>query len=135
MFYTITDPKRSIINVTQWCKKQDCWDSVKKIVYILPKEIEICLTDNSTAKAAERQAKKDQRMTNDINSEVEVVKYPADFWKRLTKFVVEHHLIDLRDQKALTIACSIPERIPNAVQSKRLLAILEKAKDEGFKDE
>lgn len=135
VFYTITDPKRSIINVTQWCKKQDCWDSVKKIVYILPKEIEICLTDNSTAKAAERQAKKDQRMTNDINSEVEVVKYPADFWKRLTKFVVEHHLIDLRDQKALTIACSIPERIPNAVQSKRLLAILEKAKDEGFKDE
>jgi hypothetical protein len=135
VFYTITDPKRSIINVTQWCKKQDCLDSVKKIDYVFPKEIEICLTDNSTAKAAERQAKKAQRMTNDINSEVEVVKYPADFWKRLTKFVVEHHLIDLRDQKALTIACSIPERIPNAVQSKRLLAILEKAKDEGFKDE
>jgi len=135
VFYTITDPKRSIINVTQWCKKQDCWDSVKRITYTLPKEIEICLTDSSTAKAAERQAKKDQRMTNDINSEVEVVKYSADFWKCLTKFVVEHHLIDLRDQKALTIACSIPERIPNAVQSKRLLAILEKAKDEGFKDE
>ena len=135
MFYTITDPKRSIINVTQWCKKQDCWDGIKRLDSRLPKEIEICLTDNSTAKAAERQAKKEQRMTTDISSEVEVVKYPAEFWKRLTKFVVEHHLIDLRDQKALTVACSIPERIPNTAQSKRLLAILEKAKDEGFKDE
>ena len=135
VFYTITDPKRSIINVTQWCKKQDCWESVKKLNITLPKEIRMCLTDANAVKAAERQAKKDQLLTNDITAEVEVAKRSADFWKNLTKFVVEHHLTDLRDQKALTVACSIPQKLPNTAQSKRLLAILEKAKDEGFKDE
>lgn len=135
VFFQITDPERRIINVTQWCKKQECWDGVKKLSISLPEELEICLTDNGLAKAAEKQAKKDQRMTNDINAEAEVVKYPAEFWKKLTEFAVMHRLIEMRDQQALKKACQIPLKLPNSVESKRLLALLEKARNEGFKDE
>ncbi len=135
VFYKITDQSRRIINVTQWCKKQECWDGVKNLNITLPRDLKVCLTDSNTSKAAESLAKKDQRLTNDINAEVEVAKHSVDFWKRLAEFAVMHHIADMKDQKALTAACSIPATFPSSAQSKRLLVILEKAKDEGFKDE
>jgi hypothetical protein len=39
----LTDPQRSVENVTQWCKREDCWKSVQDINYALPGEIEDCL--------------------------------------------------------------------------------------------
>lgn len=29
VFYKITDPNRRVINVTQWCKRNECWEAVK----------------------------------------------------------------------------------------------------------
>lgn len=128
----ITDPKRKVINVTQWCKRNECWESVKLITFSLTKELSDCLITTDEAKAAERSAKKDQKVTNDINAQVEVVNYPVDIWKRLSEFAVMNHLVTPTDVTALTVACKIPSKLPNAYQSKRLLALLEKAKEEGF---
>lgn len=33
----ITDPYRPIVNVTQWCKRPECWKSVSEIKYTFPK--------------------------------------------------------------------------------------------------
>ena len=38
VFYRITDPNRPTINVTQWCKREGCWNSVQEINLILPAE-------------------------------------------------------------------------------------------------
>ena len=84
-------------------------------------------------KTAEKFAKKEQRITNDINAQVEVVKYSADDWKRLSEFAVNNHLVGSADIAALTIACKIPLKIPNSVQSKKLLELLDRAVQEGFK--
>ena len=85
------------------------------------------------AKTAEKFAKKEQRITNDINAQVEVVKYSADDWKRLSEFAVNNHLVGSVDIAALSIACKIPLKIPNSVQSKKLLELLDRAVQEGFK--
>jgi hypothetical protein len=37
------------------------------------------------------------------------------------------------DARVLNIAVHIPNKIPNSVESKKLLAILDKVKGEGFK--
>ena len=39
------------------------------------------------------------------------------------------------DVTALTIACKIPEKIPNTYQCKRLLTLLKRAVEEGFNTE
>ena len=33
----ITDPSRKVANVTQWCKKIECWEDVKKFSWIFQK--------------------------------------------------------------------------------------------------
>ena len=40
VYFKITDSTRSVENVTQWCKREECWNSVKNISYILPDSIE-----------------------------------------------------------------------------------------------
>lgn len=132
VFYKLTDPNRKVINVTQWCKREECWAGVKTLSMELPKEIENCLISLDEAKTAERSAKKEQKITNDINAQMEIVKYPAELWKRLSEFAVKNHMVTANDVAALALACKIPAKIPNSYQSKKLLALLEKAKEEGF---
>lgn len=132
VFLKITDPHRKVINVTQWCKRLECWEGVKTIKLQLPAAIESCLITNDEEKAAQRVAKKEQKVVNDINAQVEVVKYTAEQWKRLSEFCVMNHLVTPTDVSALAIACKIPVKLPNTYQSKRLLALLEKAIEEGF---
>ena len=128
----ITDPKREVVNVTQWCKRSACWTDVKKINMPLPKELETCLITIDEQKSAQKYARKEQKVDNEIMAQTEVINYSADLWKRLAEFSVKNHMVTPTDVSALTIACKIPEKIPNTYQCKRLLALLEKAKEEGF---
>lgn len=132
VFLKITDPHRKVINVTQWCKRLECWEGVQTVKLQLPEALESCLITSDEEKAAQRAAKKEQKVVNDINAQVEVVKYTADQWKQLSEFCVMNHLVTPTDVTALTIACKIPVKLPNTYQSKRLLALLEKAIEEGF---
>ena len=128
----ITDPERKVANVTQWCKREACWTDVKKISMQLPKELESCLITVDDQKAAQRSAKKEQKVINEIYAQTEVVNYPVEMWKRLAEFTVNNHMVTPTDVTALTIACKIPSKIPNTYQCKRLLALLNKAVEEGF---
>lgn len=128
----LTDPSRPVANVTQWCKREGCWSGVKKIDYTLPDNLENCLITIDEQKAAQRSAKKDQKVVNEIYAQAEVVNQPVEMWKRLSEFAVKNHLVTPTDVAALTIACKIPSKIPNTYQCKRLLALLERAVEEGF---
>ena len=128
----ITDPNRPVVNVTQWCKREACWTSVKNIKYSLPEDIRNCLISIEDQKDEQRSASKTQKVVNDIQAQTEVVQYPAEMWKRLSAFAVNNHLVTPSDVSALTVACKIPSKIPNTYQCRRLLDLLSKAADEGF---
>lgn len=129
----ITDPQRGVINVTQWCKRDGCWEAVQsRVSVVLPAEFEQYLLAAGEKKEAERTAKKQQKMTNEINAQVEVYNKGSEFWKQLSIFVVQEHLASPLDVSALKAACGMPAKVPNVPQSKRLLALLAKAEGEGF---
>lgn len=131
----ITDPSRRVANVTQWCKRNECWEEVKKIQLQLPDSLEMCLITVDEQKSAQKTAKKEQKVVNEIYAQTEVVNYSVDMWKRLAEFAVTNHIVTPTDVTALTIACKMPAKIPNTYQCKRLLVLLQKAIEEGFKVE
>ena len=131
----ITDPSRKVANVTQWCKRNDCWEDVKKIHIDIPEDIENCLITIDEQKAAQKSAKKAQKVVNEIQAQTTVVNYPVEMWMRLSEFVVRNHMVTPTDVSALAIACKMPAKIPNTYQCKRLLALLRKASEEGFNTE
>ncbi len=132
VFLKITAANRKVMNVTQWCKRVECWEGVKKVKIQLPAALDIYLITKDDEKAAQRAANKTQRVTNDINAQIEVIKYNAEQWRKLSEFAVMNHMATPTDASALAIACKIPEKLPNSYQSKRLLALLDKAVEEGF---
>lgn len=128
----ITSPSRHIANVTQWCKKAECWNSVKEISFELT-GIDDYLISNEDEKNEIKNAKRDQKEVNEINDQSEVVKYGASNWKRLNDFVaINNRLVSPSDVTILRIAMQIPNKLPSPYQSKKLLALLNRAIEEGF---
>lgn len=135
VFDTITDPNRGTINVTQWCKREPCWDSVKRCNIKLDDELRLVLISNDETKAADRDAKKDQKLISDVEAQKTVLELGADYWKSLSDFISTKKVkINAEQLKGLKYAMRIPIQFPSAYQSVQLLALLEEAKSNGFKE-
>lgn len=134
VFDTITNPNRGTINVTQWCKRDACWDEVKKCELILSTDIKNVLTNKDELKVAEKEAKKDQELISEIEAQTRVLEFGAKFWKEVNEFVMSKRLRIAPDQlTAMKYALQIPKKFPSAYQSLCLLKLLEEAKANGFK--
>lgn len=135
VFIKITDEKRPVMNVTQWCKRSECWDGVQALNVELPEELEDCLIGCEESRAQKKHAKAEQSVVKGINAQTEVVKLPPEHWKRLAEFAGEHNMLTSSLVPALKAAIQIPNKIPNSVQSRHLLELESKAREEGFKSE
>ena len=134
VFETITDPNRGTINVTQWCKRDACWESVKKCPLRLSPEIQKVLLSKEDTKSAEKEARQDQKLISDVEAQAKVLELGAEYWKKVYDFFNIKKLNMSPDQaKAMTYALKIPTQFPSAYQSVQLLLLLETAKSNGFK--
>lgn len=133
VYFKLTDSQRGIENVTQWCKQEGCWKSVQNINYRLSSEIETCLIRLEERKAAEREAKADQRIDSDAEIMAKVIEITQAQWENTIRFATSRRMITPDEHSALRIACQIPQKIPTPVQCKRLLAVLERLQEEGYK--
>ena len=85
-------------------------------------------------KAAEREAKKDQKLVSDVEAQAKVLELGAGYWKSVNDFVLSKRVPMSPDQaKAMKYALRIPSQFPSAYQSIQLLALLEEAKANGYK--
>lgn len=134
VFRTITDPRRGTINVTQWCKRDACWEQVKNCSIKLSPELKRVIIGRSDKKVIEREAKKDQKFVSDVEAQKQVLELGADFWKKIELFIKNKKVNISADQmKALKYAVRIPNQFPSAYQSVQLLSLLEEANANGFK--
>ncbi|OLN26663.1 AIPR family protein [Desulfosporosinus metallidurans] len=129
----LTNPKRGVENVTQWCKQEGCWKSIQSVEYRLSSAIKACLIGREELKVAEREAKYDQRIDSDTEIMTKIIELPQRQWQNALSFATSRRLITPDEHTALRIACQIPQKIPTSIQCKRLLAVLERLQEEGFK--
>ena len=131
----INDPNRDTVNVTQWCKRAECWKRMQNsCTYSLGRKILDCCISRDEELADRASARKDIKEDIGIAAETEVFEYGAENWKRLQIFANERHLITSQnDVQALAIASQIPSKIPNSFQAKVLLKLRERALNDGFK--
>jgi hypothetical protein len=133
VYKKLTDSKRGVENVTQWCKREDCWKSVQNISYTLPVEIKNCLIGQEELRSALRKAKADQRTILDIETMNKVVEISAKQWQKALTFMTNKRLVSPDEMIALKAACQMPNKIPTVSQCRKLLSLLKKLEEEGFK--
>lgn len=133
VFLKITDSSRQTINVTQWCKRDACWASVQEIDINLPASFTSVLIGKTEMRAAERDAKQDQKTISGAEAQASVLEHNAAEWRKLSEFTAHKKMLTPDEITALKYACQIPSKIPSPYQSQRLLMLLERALSEGFK--
>ena len=121
-----------VSNVTEWCKRPQCWDAVQRIDHRISEELIAELNEAGTAQSELRQAKRTQQMDNEIGAEIQVANLGADHWRRLLEWGRSKRIFSPADVSILTIATSMPRKVPTGPQSNRLMQILKKAADSGF---
>ena len=129
----LTDPRRAVENVTQWCKREGCWKSVQEIGYALPGEIKDCLVTNDDMRSVVREAKADRRVELDTDVMTKVIEITPAQWRAAMEFGVYKRMITPEELTVLRVACQIPTKLPTPVQSKKLITLLERFYEEGFK--
>jgi len=133
VFDIITDPNRETINVTQWCKRDSCWRRIQTSEVVLNEDIQKSLISLSEKKTAVRDAQIKQKFISEVEAQVKVLEYGADFWKQVNSFALNKGIGSPEIMIAMNCAMRMPSKLPNTYQSLKLLEVLEMAESEGFK--
>lgn len=129
----LTDPLRGVENVTQWCKREGCWNSVQTILYTLGADIEDCLATQDEMQSTMRKAKRNRRIEKEVDTMTRVVEIQGMQWIDIMEFAINKRMVTPDELIALRVACQLPNKIPNPVQSKKLIALLDRVYEEGYK--
>jgi hypothetical protein len=132
VFDIIVKPEGGFQNVTEWCKKELCWQRARDTKIPLMRD----LADELVEPVVERQAKRDaetaQKIVTGIELQSQVVQLGGPFWSRLQRWGRLKSLLGPTDDSLLAIAAAIPRKIPSERQSVRIMEIKARLEEEGF---
>lgn len=133
IYYSLTDPARELQNVTEWAKKEACWKKASAIKIILGKDLEAELVDISNVQYEQKEEKKGQKLTNQINVEIEVAKFGVEKWKLLKKWGMENKVLNAIDINYLNSAIDMESgKFPSEKQCAKIMEVLNKARIESY---
>ena len=99
----------------------------------MPADICDCLIGLDDMRSVVREAKADRRIELDANVMTKVVEIAPAQWRTVMDFSISKRMVTPEELSALRIACQLPIKVPNALQSKKLISLLERLYEEGFK--
>jgi hypothetical protein len=115
--------RNNVINVTEWCKKKACWDSVKAVQYTLSISFAKLLLEVEEIRAEARDAQREQREISEAEIFIAVVQAGADYWKNVRAWACNGQNAKPSDLRLLDVAAEIPRRMPTEKQSLRLFEL------------
>jgi hypothetical protein len=134
VFEFITRDDRTTLNVTEWCKKEDCWKRAKDYNFTLLDEFTETLVGTDEEQQEKEVAKKDQKVSNQIDAEIELIGLGADYWRKVLAFGRNDRLLSEMEDGLLNVAASfdVTGRIPSDKQAKLIMQIRNRLFDEGL---
>lgn len=132
MYEVLIEENRLVENVTEWAKKEACWDRAKKVKIKIIPEFEKELIDIFNVSETVENAKKQQKEDKYINSLVEVCNYGVINWKKLLNWNSSHNILSSKDKDLVNVAINIGRKNPSDIQCKMIIGILDKAILSGF---
>ncbi len=133
MYNHLIDENRPYENVTEWAKRELCWENAKKVSLQLNNDFIEELIDRAVAISDQSFAKKDQRTINKLQAMIEVVNFGSDNWRALIEWDSTHHVLSARDIEFINLAIGIDSgKTPSEKQALIIIDILEKSRIESF---
>ncbi len=131
----LVNPPSTISNVTEWAKKQACWDRASKLEIEWPKEFLDELISIEEENAAARAARREQKQLGSIEAQISVTEAGPEFWADALAWGRKRRLLTHTETGILTLAAQIPRKVPSPAQSERVVKTLLKLQEEGYDGE
>jgi hypothetical protein len=120
-------------NISEWAKQQGCRRvALEKTVRMVPGFSEWIMAADDH-RANRRQQKATGAIDDSLEAMKHVLKLGAGYWESLRRFCRSKHILQPEDEKALVPACQMPGMVPTERQAARLLLLLKRAEDSGWK--
>ena len=128
----LTDPPSGISNVTEWAKKQACWERVRQLVVAWPQPFLDNLISAEERQDAARGARREQRELNGMEIQIAVVNAGPAFWADVLAWGSKRGLLTPTEAGVLRMAANRTGRTPTERQCCKAVEILSKLQSEGY---
>jgi hypothetical protein len=132
VFNVIVNPEGGFQNITEWCKKELCWNHTSKLEMILPSTVFKELIDRDQEVQQRRDSQEHQKIERGIERQALVLQLGPAYWKEARDWGSGQGLLTPDDHSFLAVAIAIPRKIPSEKQSGRLMEIKIRLESEGF---
>ena len=133
--HVLINPPEEMRNVTEWAKKELCWDRANRIPIQWPVELNRILISVTERRSAALSARREQRQRNGMEAQIAVVRAGGYFWANALAWGRDGGLLTPKELRVLNVAASIPRRTPTDRQSLVVLDALGKLQKRGYQVE
>ncbi|WP_306751531.1 AIPR family protein [Paracoccus actinidiae] len=128
----ITAPPDGIRNMSEWAKKQACWERFRKTKLNYSEDFEGMLIAAEEARSEDDAIKDDAELTKSVENQARVFELGAKFWQQARDWGRLHKLLSPMEYQVLDTCAKIPTRIPTENQTAFAIKILAKLEGSGF---
>lgn len=82
---SITNPAEGSANITQWCKKDACWETVKKL-RITVQLSEKLLLEKEEERYIKKQNKKEKKLITEAEMQIYIFKVEMEIWRKVFEY-------------------------------------------------
>ena len=130
----ITDISRLTQNVTEWCKRKECWGQAKDRSWTILPEFVRTLVDKESLRSEEKDAKSDQKIKNEVDEFRFVWSKGQEYWQDVLNWGNERKLLRQPEQEVLSLCINMynTARIPKDWQVRMIIKTRERMIEEGM---
>ena len=132
MHEVITDPPVGVQNVTEWSKRELCWQRASAVSVQLDPACVAELASKEAHVEADRDARSQQKVDSGISAQETVVKLGQEYWAQTRAWAREKQFLSLDDERLFRMAAEYQPRVPNDRESKKLLDLKARLELEGM---
>lgn len=134
MYEHLISETRTIENVTEWAKKDECWRQAKEINFDYNEEFLKELMDKKAVINEEMGAIKEQKAKEEVDVMMQIYELGLEFWQEVTLWGEREKIWNINDKKFLKMAVDLflVGKVPSEKQFSVIAKVLDKAQKEGF---
>ncbi len=133
VYECITVPPEGFANISQWCKKEECWNTITKLEIPLSIQDDL-LIDKEEKLIRSKNEKNDQKLVKGIEIQMFVINYSKDKWKKIYQYFERDAFQGIANKEREILYKYINGMIPlpSESQSKLLYMLYNKVVSDGY---
>jgi hypothetical protein len=128
----LTSAKRPVANVTEWAKREQCWETVRAMDIALPRDLIDELVPVDQVRSVKKAARNQQRVDDGIQMQAAALAVTRHEWLAIQQFARQRGLLSPAEAGILELVTRSSPGIPSERQAARLMELRRRVSASGY---